>query len=72
MIYLQDSILKYHGNLSTSNCLVDSRWVVKLGDFGLREFKKDAECDLEDVMKKYQGKKKKIYNRYNINYEIEK
>ncbi|KAK0087232.1 hypothetical protein PV325_001474 [Microctonus aethiopoides] len=55
MIYLQDSILKYHGNLSTSNCLVDSRWVVKLGDFGLREFKKDAECDLEDVMKKYQG-----------------
>lgn len=55
MVYLHDSVLKYHGNLSTSNCLVDSRWVVKLADFGLREFKKDAECDPEDVMKKYQG-----------------
>lgn len=43
MLYLTDSALRYHGNLKASNCLVDSRWVVKLADFGLTEFKKDAD-----------------------------
>ncbi|XP_043253868.1 guanylate cyclase 32E [Colletes gigas] len=55
MIYLHESVIKYHGSLSTSNCLVDSRWVVKLADFGLHEFKKDAECEPCDVMKRYHG-----------------
>ncbi|XP_032675177.1 guanylate cyclase 32E isoform X2 [Odontomachus brunneus] len=55
MIYLHESVIKYHGSLSTSNCLVDSRWVVKLADFGLHEFKRDAECDPCDVIKKYHG-----------------
>ncbi|KAK6638155.1 hypothetical protein RUM44_008583 [Polyplax serrata] len=49
MMYLHDSPVKYHGKLKTSNCLVDSRWVVKLSDFGLREFKKDAEDNEEDA-----------------------
>ncbi|XP_050522533.1 receptor-type guanylate cyclase Gyc76C isoform X2 [Daktulosphaira vitifoliae] len=43
MLYLHDSALRYHGNLKASNCLVDSRWVLKLTDFGLQEFKKDSE-----------------------------
>lgn len=43
MIYLHDSPVRFHGSLHTSNCLVDSRWVVKLSDFGLREFKRGAE-----------------------------
>ncbi|XP_076182973.1 guanylate cyclase 32E [Ptiloglossa arizonensis] len=55
MIYLHESVIKYHGSLSTSNCLVDSRWVVKLADFGLHEFKKDAECEPCDVIKRYHG-----------------
>ncbi|KAL0109405.1 hypothetical protein PUN28_014464 [Cardiocondyla obscurior] len=55
MIYLHESVMKYHGSLSTSNCLVDSRWVVKLADFGLHEFKRDAECDPSEVVKKYHG-----------------
>ncbi|XP_071577574.1 guanylate cyclase 32E [Temnothorax nylanderi] len=55
MIYLHESVIKYHGSLSTSNCLVDSRWVVKLADFGLHEFNRDAECDPSDVIKKYHG-----------------
>lgn len=58
MIYLHESVIKYHGSLSTSNCLVDSRWVVKLADFGLHEFKRDAECDPSDVIKMYHGKYK--------------
>ncbi|XP_075217883.1 guanylate cyclase 32E [Lycorma delicatula] len=43
LVYLHDSQLHYHGNLKASNCLVDSRWVVKLADFGLTEFKSGSE-----------------------------
>lgn len=56
MIYLHESPVRFHGALSTSNCLVDPRWVVKLADFGLREFKKDAEREPEDIIKKYESK----------------
>ncbi|XP_030761658.1 guanylate cyclase 32E [Sitophilus oryzae] len=52
MIYLHDSPIRFHGALHSSNCLVDSRWVVKLSDFGLREFKKGAEeCMMKDATK---------------------
>jgi serine/threonine protein kinase len=35
MRYIHHSPLKYHGNLKSRNCIVDSRWVLKLTDFGL-------------------------------------
>ncbi|XP_077984668.1 atrial natriuretic peptide receptor 1-like [Glandiceps talaboti] len=37
--FLHKSSLKMHGNLKSSNCLVDSRWVVKVADYGLSEFR---------------------------------
>ncbi|XP_019756658.1 guanylate cyclase 32E isoform X2 [Dendroctonus ponderosae] len=43
MIYLHESPIRFHGALNSANCLVDSRWVVKLSDFGLREFKKGSD-----------------------------
>ncbi|CAG9783659.1 unnamed protein product [Diatraea saccharalis] len=40
MIFIHESPLQYHGALRPSNCLVDARWVVKLADFGLKEFRR--------------------------------
>lgn len=33
--YLHKSSIHYHGNLKSTNCVVDSRWTCKLTDFGL-------------------------------------
>ena len=46
MTYLhKNSSIGVHGNLKSSNCLVTSRWVVKLSGFGLpnirNKFKED-------------------------------
>ncbi|XP_059085457.1 guanylate cyclase 32E-like [Tigriopus californicus] len=38
MIFLHESQLRFHGNLKAANCLVDSRWVLKLSGFGLSDF----------------------------------
>lgn len=48
MIYLHDSAIKFHGQLNTSNCLIDSRWVVKVSDFGLHQFKSGPQEVLEE------------------------
>ncbi|XP_033105944.1 atrial natriuretic peptide receptor 1-like [Anneissia japonica] len=56
MHYLHNSPLETHGNLKSSNCVVDSRFVVKLTDFGLTEFRScdEAGIDPEDEFKYYQ------------------
>ncbi|RXG71815.1 Receptor-type guanylate cyclase gcy-28 [Armadillidium vulgare] len=35
MAFLNSSEIRYHGNLKSTNCVVDSRFVLKLTDFGL-------------------------------------
>lgn len=58
MIYLHESPIKYHGLLCTSNCLIDSRWVVKISDFGLHAFKKGVEDnpDIQTMASKCQSR----------------
>ncbi|XP_060074687.1 atrial natriuretic peptide receptor 1-like [Ylistrum balloti] len=35
MQYIHNSPLKVHGNLKSSNCVVDNRWMLKITDFGV-------------------------------------
>jgi len=34
-MYLHSSPIRSHGNLKPSNCLIDSRFMVKITDFGM-------------------------------------
>ncbi|CAG2171311.1 unnamed protein product, partial [Oppiella nova] len=46
MAYLHSSEMHCHGNLKSSNCVVDSRFVLKITDFGLQSLRKcDIDCE---------------------------
>lgn len=40
MAYLHSTEINSHGNLKSSNCVVDSRFVLKITDFGLHELRR--------------------------------
>eukprot|EP00795_Rhopilema_esculentum_P009034 gene9034-16677_t len=40
MAYLHNSPILSHGSLKSSNCLIDSNWLVKITDFGLHTLKR--------------------------------
>ncbi|XP_076096196.1 retinal guanylyl cyclase 2-like isoform X2 [Mytilus galloprovincialis] len=49
--FIQNSAVRYHGNLKSRNCVIDSRWVLKLTDFGLKEkFRANIEPELADLL----------------------
>uniref|UniRef100_A0AAY4CY16 Guanylate cyclase n=1 Tax=Denticeps clupeoides TaxID=299321 RepID=A0AAY4CY16_9TELE len=54
MVYLHNSVILSHGNLKSSNCVVDNRFVLKITDYGLSSFR--TECDLEDTHSYYAKK----------------
>ncbi|KAJ8290051.1 hypothetical protein GJAV_G00008170 [Gymnothorax javanicus] len=47
MVFLHNSVIVCHGNLKSSNCVVDSRFVLKITDYGLASFR--TEADSEDA-----------------------
>lgn len=44
MRYLHTSPLRIHGSLTSRNCVVDARWVLKITDYGLPAF-----CDAQNL-----------------------
>ena len=56
MSYLHSSELRSHGNLKSSNCVVDSRFVLKITDFGLNALRSREEQDEEDSYAYYRSK----------------
>lgn len=48
MMFLHASDLRLHGNLKSSNCVVDSRFAVKLTDFGLHSLRTEEDLDRKD------------------------
>ncbi|KAI5641792.1 adenylate and guanylate cyclase catalytic domain-containing protein [Phthorimaea operculella] len=45
MTFIHSSPLIFHGNLKSSNCVVTSRWMLQVTDFGLHELRYTAETD---------------------------
>ncbi|CAK1595787.1 unnamed protein product [Parnassius mnemosyne] len=48
LTYLHDSPLVSHGNLTSSNCLVNSDWVLQIADYGLHTLKS---METEDALR---------------------
>lgn len=60
MAYLHASEVKSHGNLKSSNCVVDSRFVLKITDFGLHELRKPSPGDSDEDKDSYAHWKSKF------------
>lgn len=59
MHYLHSTDIRSHGNLKSSNCVVDSRFVLKIADFGLHSLRKtnsDEDSEYSDSYAHWRSK----------------
>ncbi|KAM9293954.1 atrial natriuretic peptide receptor 1 [Gastrophryne carolinensis] len=45
VLFLHNSVIGSHGNLKSSNCVVDSRFVLKITDYGLASFRGSSDSE---------------------------
>lgn len=68
MHYLHSTDIRSHGNLKSSNCVVDSRFVLKIADFGLHSLRKansDEDSEYSDSYAHWRSKfffHQRVYN----------
>ncbi|XP_026742826.1 receptor-type guanylate cyclase Gyc76C-like isoform X2 [Trichoplusia ni] len=55
MMFIHTSPLIFHGNLKSSNCVVTSRWMLQVADFGLHDLRACAENDFIGEHQYYRG-----------------
>ena len=60
MAYLHSSDIKSHGNLKSSNCVVDGRFVLKITDFGLHNLRHTETYSEEDSYQYYKSKQSEV------------
>ena len=72
--FIHSSDISLHGNLKSSNCVVDSRFVLKLTDFGLLELRnnKEREDNEEEDQKSYQYYRAKLWTAPEMLHEKNK
>ncbi|CAK8676717.1 unnamed protein product [Clavelina lepadiformis] len=56
MMFIHRSFFQIHGNLKSSNCVIDSRFVVKLTDFGLQKFRTGSPTNTKSGYECYEKK----------------
>ena len=56
MAYLTSTDIRSHGALKSTNCVVDSRFVLKVTDFGIHDFRGLDEDTLEGSYAFYRSK----------------
>ena len=56
MGHLHCTDIKSHGSLKSSNCLVDSRWVLKIADYGLPTFRSKLTKTFKYTESYYEGR----------------
>lgn len=57
MRYLHSSAMRVHGSLTSRNCVVDARWVLKVTDYGLNQF-----CEAQGVQPPTKSSKRLFSN----------
>ncbi|KAH7694361.1 guanylyl cyclase, partial [Aphelenchoides avenae] len=50
LCYLHASVLGWHGNMRSTNCLINDRWQVKLSEFGLKSFREHEKREAKDML----------------------
>lgn len=62
MLFIHDSsMLVCHGNLKSSNCVVNSRWVLQVSDFGLHDMRHSAESGSIGEHQYYRSRRTFLY-----------